>query len=321
MPRCAGSATSTRPAWAASPAATRARRPTTDCERAARRPRSSTRSLIATPVCTHVELASASLEAGKHTFVEKPLAASAIEADELLELAARARARADVRAHVHLQPAGAGGEEDARRRRARRSVLRLLEPGQPRPASARRQRDLGPRARTTSRSCATGSTSCPETVAACGRDAVVEGIADVAFVSLGFGSGTLANLEMSWLAPSKLRRTVLVGSEKMVVYEDGAPEPVRLFDRRRRLPRPRDVRRVPPLLPHRRHRLAPARRQRAAGASRSTTSSTPCATGSPREGHVELALDVVRMIEAAETSLVEGGGAGRASSRRSRDGS
>ena len=40
----------------------------------------------------------------------------------------------------------------------------------------------------------------------------------------------LANVELSWLAPSKLRRTVVVGSEKMLVYEDGSSEPVRIFD-------------------------------------------------------------------------------------------
>ena len=45
-----------------------------------------------------------------------------------------------------------------------------------------------------------------------------------------FPSGILANVELSWLAPSKLRRTVVVGSEKMVVYDDGAAEPVRVFD-------------------------------------------------------------------------------------------
>ena len=38
-------------------------------------------------------------------------------------------------------------------------------------------------------------------------------------------------MELSWLAPSKLRRTVLVGSERMVIYEDGSGEPVRVFDR------------------------------------------------------------------------------------------
>ena len=41
---------------------------------------------------------------------------------------------------------------------------------------------------------------------------------------------SLANVELSWLAPSKLRRTVIVGSEKMVVYDDGAAEPMRIFD-------------------------------------------------------------------------------------------
>jgi predicted dehydrogenase len=70
----------------------------------------------------------------------------------------------------------------------------------------------------------------PTRVRAVGRDSIVKGIADVAFVSLTFASGIVANVELSWLAPSKLRRTVLVGSERMVIYDDGAPEPVRLFD-------------------------------------------------------------------------------------------
>jgi predicted dehydrogenase len=71
----------------------------------------------------------------------------------------------------------------------------------------------------------------PISVRAVGRDSIVRGIADVAFVSLTFASGIVANVELSWLAPSKLRRTVLVGSERMVIYDDGALEPVRLFDR------------------------------------------------------------------------------------------
>ena len=70
----------------------------------------------------------------------------------------------------------------------------------------------------------------PSSVRAVGRDSIVPGIHDVAFVTLRFASGLVANVELSWLAPSKLRRTVLVGSEKMVVYEDGTAEPIRLFD-------------------------------------------------------------------------------------------
>jgi len=70
----------------------------------------------------------------------------------------------------------------------------------------------------------------PDTVRAVGRDAIVPGIADVAFLTLTYPNGLLVNLELSWLAPSKLRRTVLVGQKQMVVYEDGSPEPVRIFD-------------------------------------------------------------------------------------------
>jgi predicted dehydrogenase len=57
------------------------------------------------------------------------------------------------------------------------------------------------------------------------------GIHDVAFVSMEFDSGVIANVELSWLAPSKLRRTVIVGSKKMVVYDDGSAEPIKIYDR------------------------------------------------------------------------------------------
>ena len=70
----------------------------------------------------------------------------------------------------------------------------------------------------------------PSKVRAVGRDSIVKGISDVAFVTLDFPSGLLANVELSWLAPSKLRRTLLVGSEKMVVYDDGSTEPIKVFD-------------------------------------------------------------------------------------------
>ena len=53
---------------------------------------------------------------------------------------------------------------------------------------------------------------------------------DVAFIDLEFESGSIAHVELSWLAPSKLRRTTIVGSEKMVVYDDTSNEPVRVFD-------------------------------------------------------------------------------------------
>jgi predicted dehydrogenase len=52
----------------------------------------------------------------------------------------------------------------------------------------------------------------------------------VAFINLTYPSGTIGHVELSWLAPSKLRRTTIVGSRKMVVYDDTSNEPVRVFD-------------------------------------------------------------------------------------------
>ena len=101
--------------------------------------------VIATPVFTHYELASSSLAAEKHTFVEKPLAPSAELADRLIDAGRAGRPRAHVRADVPVQPAGPRREAHGRGRDARRPLLRLLEPGQPRPVPPRRQRRVGPR--------------------------------------------------------------------------------------------------------------------------------------------------------------------------------
>jgi predicted dehydrogenase len=70
----------------------------------------------------------------------------------------------------------------------------------------------------------------PVRVSAVARSCVFPGHDDVAFINLTYPSGTLAHVELSWLAPSKLRRTAVVGSEKMVVYDDNSNEPVRIFD-------------------------------------------------------------------------------------------
>ena len=70
----------------------------------------------------------------------------------------------------------------------------------------------------------------PSHVAAMSRSCVFPSIPDVAFINLEFGQGAIAHVELSWLAPSKLRRTTVVGSRKMVVYDDVSNEPVRIFD-------------------------------------------------------------------------------------------
>jgi predicted dehydrogenase len=186
--------------------------------------------IIATPVYTHFELASAALRAGKHTFVEKPLACSTAQAQELIELA---RAH-DVRlmcgqTFLYSPPV--------------REVKRLVDTHELGDiffiSSSRVNLGLHQRDVSVVWDLAPHDFSIllywleemPVSVAAAGRASIMRGIHDVAFISLQFPSGVLANVELSWLAPSKLRRTAIVGSNKMVLYEDGTAEPVRVFDR------------------------------------------------------------------------------------------
>jgi predicted dehydrogenase len=185
--------------------------------------------VLATPVFTHFELASASLRAGKHTFVEKPLAPSPVLADELLMLA-REHGRVLMCGHTFVYSP------------AVRAVKRMLEDGtlgelyfisSSRVNLGLHQRDvsvvwdLGPHDFSI---LLYWLGEPPRSIRAIGRDSIVSGIADVAFIAMKFASGIVANVELSWLAPSKLRRTVLVGSDKMIVYDDGTTEPIRLFD-------------------------------------------------------------------------------------------
>lgn len=186
--------------------------------------------LIATPISTHHKLASRALKAGKHVFVEKPLASSSREADDLLQLADETQLTL-MCGHTFLYSPPV------------RTVKRLLDEGElgdlffitsSRVNLGLHQRDvsviwdLGPHDFSILLYWLNGEV--PETVSAIGRDAIVSGIPDVAFIDLSFHSGLVAHVELSWLAPSKLRRTAIVGSEKMVVYEDGGQEPIKIYD-------------------------------------------------------------------------------------------
>jgi predicted dehydrogenase len=185
--------------------------------------------VIATPVFTHHELAARALRAGKHTMVEKPLAPSLAAAEELRRMADEQRLVL-MCGHTFLYSPPV---------RAVKEILDRRELGDIYFISASRV-NLGLHQRDVSVVWDLGPhdfsillywlEEFPEWVRAVGRDSVVKGIPDVAFIDMVFPSGILANVELSWLAPSKLRRTVVVGSEKMVVYDDGAAEPVRVFD-------------------------------------------------------------------------------------------
>ena len=96
----------------------------------------------------------------------------------------------------------------------------------------------------------------PSHVAATSRSCIFPNIPDVAFINLEFEQGAIAHVELSWLAPSKLRRTTIVGSRKMVVYDDVSNEPVRDLRLGRAGRGSAVVRRVPALLPHGRDRVS-----------------------------------------------------------------
>ena len=185
--------------------------------------------LFATPVFTHFDLASRALAAGKHTFVEKPLAPSSEKAQLLTRQADRA-GLVLMCGHTFIYSPPV------------RTVKRLLEAGELGDVffiSSSRVNlglhqpdvsviwDLGPHDFSILHYWLGEA---PQAVRAVGRDSIVPGIPDVAFITLTYPSGVVANVELSWLAPSKLRRTVVVGSQKMVVYDDGTTEPVRVFD-------------------------------------------------------------------------------------------
>jgi len=185
--------------------------------------------LVATPVGTHFDLASAALRAGKHVLVEKPLAASAAEVVELMALAARAdRILMPGHTFLYSPPVNVVKELIDSGRLGEiyfistsRVNLGLHQ------SDASVAWDLGPHDFSILRFWLDES---PTHVTGLSRGCVIPQIPDVAFINLEFGSNTIAHVELSWLSPSKLRRTTIVGSERMVVYDDTSAEPVRVFD-------------------------------------------------------------------------------------------
>jgi predicted dehydrogenase len=256
---------------------------------------------LATPVSTHHGLASAALEAGKHVFVEKPLAASQAEAVELIELADR-KGLVLMPGHTFLYSPPVNRIRD---------LIADEELGDVYFISTSRVNlglhqsdvsvawDLGPHDFSILRYWLNET---PSHVTALARGYAIPTTPDVAFINLEFASGTIAHAELSWLAPSKLRRTTIVGSRKMVVYDDTSNEPLRVFDSGVALRDPETFgeyrltyRTGDIVSPH----IEPAEPiflelEDFCAAVRS---------GSTPRSSKELGLDVVRMIEAVDSSL------------------
>ena len=185
--------------------------------------------LVATPISTHHGLARAALRAGKHVFVEKPLAASTREALSLMELAGTG-GLVLMPGHTFLYSPPVATIQ---------ALIQSGELGEIYFISTSRVNlglhqsdvsvawDLGPHDFSILRHWLDET---PARVSALARGCIIPAIPDVAFIDLEYASGTVAHVELSWLAPSKLRRTTIVGSRKMIVYDDTSAEPVRVFD-------------------------------------------------------------------------------------------
>ena len=161
---------------------------------------------VATPVSTHHHIVQAALHAGKHVFVEKPLAASSCEGRDLIELAAEVD-RVLMPGHTFLYSPPV---------RKIRSLIESNELGEIyfismsrvnlglHQADASVTWDLGPHDFSILRYWL-GET--PTYASALTRGCIIPTVPDVAFISLEFPSQTIAHVELSWLAPAKLRRS------------------------------------------------------------------------------------------------------------------
>lgn len=175
--------------------------------------------VIATPASTHYTLAKESLLSGKHAFVEKPLTFVPKEAEELVQIADKAKRILMVGHTFEFNPA----------------VEKIKE--------YISKKELGDVYYMTSRRLNLGKIredinamwnlaphdvsifiyllgQMPTEVRAWGASFLQDGIEDFVTVTLTFPNNIIANIQVSWLDPLKVRDMVVVGSKKMIVYDD-----------------------------------------------------------------------------------------------------
>jgi predicted dehydrogenase len=185
--------------------------------------------VLATPISTHYELGLRCLEAGKHVLVEKPMADNVAECNHLIEVAADCgRLLMPGLTFLYSPPVV-----------AIKNMLELGELGALYFGTFSRVnlgihrsdvsvvRDLAPH----DYSMLLYWLGCPTHIRAVGRESIVPGVCDIVFIDVQYKDGLLVHIELSWLAPTKIRRVLLVGSAKMVVYEDTSLEQIRVYDR------------------------------------------------------------------------------------------
>ncbi|MFH1845710.1 MAG: Gfo/Idh/MocA family oxidoreductase [bacterium] len=186
---------------------------------------------VATPVFTHYNLGSEVLAAGKHLFIEKPMAASADECRHLIDMAESRNLQIMVGHTFLFTPAV-------------RKIRKLMDAGElgevyyvgiTRVNLGLFQQDVNVVWDLAPHDIAMLNflfKSTPCIVSATGRSYVQKEIEDVAFLTLEYPRGQLAHIHVSWLDPNKIRKATFVGSRKMLVYDDvSSLEKIRVYDK------------------------------------------------------------------------------------------
>jgi predicted dehydrogenase len=185
---------------------------------------------IATPVGLHFSLAKAALCAGKHVLVEKPLATSSMECEELIEIAAE-KGVVLMSGHTFLYSSSVrkicdiinnGDIGDIRYINSRRLNLGLFQ------KDINVVWDLAPHDISIILHILN---ELPLTVNCQGNAHVTAGVEDVTNLSLSFRNKKFATIQSSWLEPRKVREMTIVGTRRMIVYDDLQPlEKIRVYD-------------------------------------------------------------------------------------------
>jgi predicted dehydrogenase len=185
---------------------------------------------VVTPVWTHFELAKAALENGKHVFVEKPFTSTADQAEELIELAERRNLKIMVD-HTFLFNG------------AVRKIREIVDAGTLGPLyyfdSTRVNLGLFQHDVSVIWDLAPHDLSImdhvirqqPEAVVATGGNHL-NGLADMAFITIYFPGNVVAHVNVNWLSPVKVRTTLIGGKDKMLVWNDlEADEKIKVYDK------------------------------------------------------------------------------------------
>lgn len=189
--------------------------------------------VVATPMSTHHRLGSEVLEAGKHLFLEKPMATNSEDCRRLNAMAAARNLKIMVGHTFVYTPAvrkikalmDSGELGDVYYVNISRVNLGIFQ------QDANVVWDLAPHDVAMLNYLFQAD---PVSVSANGRCYVQrdKGIEDVAFVTLEYPGGRLAHIHVSWLDPNKIRTCTFVGSRKMLVYDDVSPsEKIRVYDK------------------------------------------------------------------------------------------